>query len=86
MKLYETSFYRQLSEDVTVASALGGTPAAAGIGPYEIEYAGGRDGDNRLPMGGKKQRKRKKRNKNRDKDVGVNLLIPTQRRPLGPQM
>lgn len=86
MKLYETSFYQQLSEDITVGSAMGGSPEAAGFGPYEIEYAGGRHGDNRLPMGGRKQTKKKKKNKNKHKDVGINLLIPTQRRPLGPGM
>jgi hypothetical protein len=83
MKLFEQAFNQQLKEDMTSAHVLGSSPEMASVGPYEIEYAGGRDGDNRLPMGGKKKQKKHKK---KPKDGSLQTLIPTQRRPFNTQM
>ena len=92
MKSFETAFKKHLEEN-TVAAALGGSPGGSGIGPYDIEYAGGRHGDNRLPGGpGKKGRSmwkdpgaqgpstKKKKKKKKKPSKGVKTLIPLQRR------
>lgn len=86
MKLFERLFNKHLLEDVSVASALGGSPLESGIGPYEIEYAGGRDGDNRLPTGGKKQAKKEKKKTKKKHNGEINVLIPLQKRPFNTDM
>lgn len=84
MKLFEKTFYKQLNEDMTAAAALGTSPAGLGIGPYDVDYAGGRDGDNRIPMGGKKKQKKNKSKK--PKDGSLDVLVPMQSRPFNTQM
>lgn len=87
MKLFESSFYRQLSE--TNAAGAGGVFGDAGsmgfggaMTPATDFYA---PGDMRTPMGGKKQAKKSKKQRKAakpKKDGSISPLIPMQRRPL----
>lgn len=87
MKLFESSFYRQLSE--TNAAGAGGVFGDAGsmgfggaMTPATDFYA---PGDMRTPMGGKKQTKKSKKQRKTTKpkrDGSISPLIPMQRRPL----
>ena len=92
MKIFERAFYQCIEEDVSVGSALGGSPAIAGMGNYAIDYS---PGDHRLPTGpGKKKKKRKKSKKSKKKVLnakkvmgpsnpgGVQPLMPMLKRPI----
>ena len=91
MKVFERAFYRCIEEDVSVGSALGGSPDGGGIGPYDIAYAGGRHGDNRLPSGPRKlsksmgkmpdpskslKKKKKKKKKSKKKILNAKSVMP----------
>lgn len=78
---YEKAFYMHLAEDISAGDALGGSPSGNGIGPYDIEYAGGKHGDNRLPTGGKKTSKKQSKKKKTKRDGSLETLVPLQRRP-----
>ena len=81
MNFFEKRFKQLLDEDMTAGTGgvFGDAPSmghGGAVGNTDF-YA---TGDMRIPTGGKKKKKRT--NKKKTKDVGVNMLIPTQRRPL----
>lgn len=81
MNFFEKRFKQLLDEDMIAGAGgvFGDAPSmghGGAVGNTDF-YA---TGDMRIPTGGKK--KKKKTNKKKTKDVGVNMLIPTQRRPL----
>jgi len=85
MKLFEKAFTRKLTEDnLAGAGGVFGDAESMGhggaIGNTDF-YA---KGDNRIPTGGGKKEDDEK--EDTKKDVGVNMLMPVQRRPLGKSM
>lgn len=87
MKLFEKAFYTQLKEDmVSGAGGVFGDTASmdhgGDVGNSDF-YA---KDDNRWPSEGAKKDKKEPNKSKRTKDVGVNLLMPVQRRPLSKGM
>ena len=83
MKLFEKAFYQQLKEDMTAgAGGVFGDADSMGHGGAVGNTDFFAKGDNRWPTGGPEEKKKKKRKDKQSKNVGVNLLMPVQRRPL----
>ena len=84
MKLFEKRFKQILDEDMTAGAGgvFGDAPSmghGGAVGNTDFHNAH----DMRTPTGGKKKKKKETK---KTKGVGVNLLIPTQRRPLNTQV
>lgn len=87
MKLFEKSFYKQLEEDmISGAGGVFGDTDSMGHGGAVGNTDFYAKGDNRWPTGGEDEKKKKKPKGKRGKNVGVNLLMPVQRRPLSKSM
>ena len=86
MKLFEKAFTRKLNEDnVAGAGGVFGDADSMGHGGAVGNTDFYAKGDNRIPAPGKKKDDDEEK-KNTEKDVGVNMLMPVQRRPLGKSM
>jgi len=86
MKLFEKEFYKQLEEDmISGAGGVFGDTDSMGHGGAVGNTDFYAKDDNRWPTGGDDKKKKKTKGK-QGKNVGVNLLVPVQRRPLGKSM
>lgn len=87
MKLFEKAFIRKLTEDnLAGAGGVFGDAESMGhggaIGNTDF-YA---TNDNRLPSEGGKKKKDEDEKSAAAKNVGINMLLPVQRRPLSKSM
>lgn len=86
MKLFEKAFNRKLNEDnIAGAGGVFGDTDSMGHGGAVGNTDFYAKGDNRIPAPGKKKEDDEEK-KDTGKEVGVNMLIPVQRRPLGKSM
>ena len=87
MKLFEKAFYRKLNEyNLAGAGGAFGDASSMGYGGAVGNTDFHNPGSTIIPQGPAKKTKDKKKKSKKTKDVGVNLLIPTQRRPLNKDM
>ena len=81
MKLFEKAFTRKLNEDnIAGGGGVFGDTESMGHGGAVGNTDFYARGDNRIPKGSKNDEDDDK--KDASKDVGVNMLMPVQRRPL----
>lgn len=86
MKYFENKFKQLLDEDMTAGAGgvFGDAPSMGHGGAIGNTDFVATD-DHRIPTGGKRKSKKKNKTK-KSKDVGVNMLMPVQRRPLSRQL